>query len=237
MEKQLKYPIHNYFEWMSGTSTGSIIAVLLATGTPLRQLRATYFRFKDKILVGSRPYSSKNFEKLLNEELGQIKMCEISQIYNKKLIINATLIDRNPAHLYLFRSYESPQQILGLPDSPPGLSSYPKFKDQIAWKACRASGAAPTYIRAIGPFLDGGLIANNPTLDALSQFGLYNNALKAVGRQQQSEELDLVLSLGTGRFAVTQTEPIDVIRMWTLNPKELHKSTLYIKQIANLSTL
>ena len=43
------------------------------------------------------------------------------------------------------------------------------------WKAARASGAAPTYFKTMGRFVDGGLIANNPTLDVLSEIQLYHN--------------------------------------------------------------
>lgn len=47
------------------------------------------------------------------------------------------------------------------------------------WRAARSSGAAPTYFRPMGRFLDGGLLANNPTLDAMSEIHQYNKALKA----------------------------------------------------------
>jgi calcium-independent phospholipase A2 len=235
LEKHLKNPISNYFEWIAGTSTGSIEAMLLATGRPLVEIRSIYFKLKDQIFVGSRPYSSANFEKILENEIGsKVTMSDIQTTFNKKLIINATLIDRNPAQLHVFRSFESPEEILGLPDTPPGFKSYPNSTKQIAWKACRASGAAPTYFQASGPFLDGGLIANNPTLDAMSEFRYYNNALRAVGRGEEREKLDLVLSLGTGRFPLTKAQPIDVLRMWSFNPKEIHKNTLYIKQIGSL---
>lgn len=42
-------------------------------------------------------------------------------------------------------------------------------KFQPVWKAARASGAAPSYFRACGPYLDGGLISNNPTMDLLTE--------------------------------------------------------------------
>lgn len=54
------------------------------------------------------------------------------------------------------------------------------FLDQLVWRAARSSGAAPTYFRASGRFLDGGLMANNPTLDVLTEIHQYNLALKAV---------------------------------------------------------
>ena len=40
--------------------------------------------------------------------------------------------------------------------------------------------------RAFGRFLDGGLIANNPTLDALTEIHEYNMALKSVGREAEA---------------------------------------------------
>ena len=51
--------------------------------------------------------------------------------------------------------------------------------EQLVWKAARSSGAAPTYFRAMGAFLDGGLISNNPTLDVLTEVHEYNMGLKA----------------------------------------------------------
>lgn len=51
--------------------------------------------------------------------------------------------------------------------------------DQLMWRAGRASGAAPTYFKALGRFIDGGLISNNPTLDIMTEIHEYNCALKA----------------------------------------------------------
>ena len=55
--------------------------------------------------------------------------------------------------------------------------------DQLVWQAVRATGAAPTYFRANGRFIDGGLIANNPTLDVLSEIHKFNTANKAAVRK------------------------------------------------------
>lgn len=58
---------------------------------------------------------------------------------------------------------------LGHPPPPP--------PDQLVWRAARSSGAAPTYFRPNGRFLDGGLLANNPTLDAMTEIHEYNQDL------------------------------------------------------------
>lgn len=52
--------------------------------------------------------------------------------------------------------------------------------DQLVWRAARSTGAAPTYFRASGRFLDGGLMANNPTLDILTEIHQYNLAKKTL---------------------------------------------------------
>ena len=54
------------------------------------------------------------------------------------------------------------------------------FSDTYVWKAARSSGAAPTYFRSMGRFLDGGLMANNPTLDVLTEIHQHNMNLKAL---------------------------------------------------------
>lgn len=71
-------------------------------------------------------------------------------------MITATMADRFPPHLHLFRNYDSASDILGFTnrnDSP--VSEIPRPQDQLVWKTARSSGAAPTYFRPCGPFLDG----------------------------------------------------------------------------------
>lgn len=53
----------------------------------------------------------------------------------------------------------------------------PPTSEQLVWQAARSSGAAPTYFRPSGRFLDGGLLANNPTLDAMTEIHEYNQDL------------------------------------------------------------
>lgn len=66
----------------------------------------------------------------------------------------------------------------GLYQSPVPLGHHlPSPPDQLVWRAARSSGAAPTYFRPNGRFLDGGLLANNPTLDAMTEIHEYNQDL------------------------------------------------------------
>ena len=111
IEKRLKRPINDYFEWISGTSTGSIITAMLSLNIPLRNIKVIYYMLKDKIMIGPRPYDSGLLECLLKGILGEnVKMGQIK----KKIIITGTLADRTPCQLHLFRSYPSPNEILNL---------------------------------------------------------------------------------------------------------------------------
>lgn len=98
--------------------------------------------------------------------------------------------------------------------------------DPLIWQAVRASAAAPFFFKPYGPYLDGGIISNNPTLDIMTEFFAYQRARSFLrsrvgssrdkrGEDQQqtlqvdpevsegpTEELDMVLSLGTGRGRV-----------------------------------
>jgi len=51
--------------------------------------------------------------------------------------------------------------------------------------------------------LDGGLVANNPTMDAMTEIHELNLALKAVGREKEVKPLYLVVSVGTGEIPLT----------------------------------
>lgn len=96
----------------------------------------------------------------------------------------------------------------------------------MLWKACRASGAAPSFFRPSGAFIDGGLISNNPSLDALTAFTKNNSALIASGRAHEVQKLRLLLSIGTGKPPVIPADVIDVGSLVSLNPYEPYQSAL-----------
>jgi len=76
--------------------------------------------------------------------------------------------------------------------------------EQHVWRAARGTGAAPTFFRSMGRFLDGGLMANNPTLDIMTEIHKYYK-LQHDDKKKNSSNIGLVVSLGTG---TPPTEPV-----------------------------
>lgn len=144
LEDMLGCPIFKCFDWISGTSTGGILALFLATGSPcalqLLQLlmpirtghssaecRQYYFRMKDKVFGGTRPYESEPLDKFLQKTLGTQSTClymslvhstnavhflgeetTMADIVKPRVCLTATVADRFPADLHLFRNYKAP---------------------------------------------------------------------------------------------------------------------------------
>ncbi|CAG7730654.1 unnamed protein product [Allacma fusca] len=194
LEEIVNFPITHLFDWISGTSTGGVLGLGLAVGKSVIQMQALYIRLKDTIFGGSKPYSAELMDTFLKKEFGEdLKM---SDIRRPRVIITTTLIDTRPAEFHLFRNYLSPESIMNQNTQiDPGLGEY-------VWRVAKWTGAAPSYFKLDGSrYVDGGLIANNPTLDALTELIQFGTAMKSVGGYQCQGRTDvpnIVLSLGCG---------------------------------------
>ncbi|KAJ3613975.1 hypothetical protein NHX12_017552 [Muraenolepis orangiensis] len=180
LEREAGRPTRELFDWVSGTSTGGILALAIIHGKSMQYLRCLYFRMKEQVFNGSRPYESEPLEDFLKKEFGE--NTKMSDVRYPRVMVTSVLADRHPGELHIFRNYDTPS----LARTPP-YASTATFKslaipqEQLVWRAARSSGAAPTYFRPMGRFLDGGLLSNNPTLDAMTEVHQYNKALKAEG--------------------------------------------------------
>lgn len=122
LKKEKNLSIIDYFEWISGTSTGAILALALADGTSLMDCLRLYLRLKDDVFDAPiRPYSAENIEKFLQHQFGFARtMSEIRKkirykndfsvfYYNKlnyfRVMVTTTKADFNPPELILYRNY------------------------------------------------------------------------------------------------------------------------------------
>ncbi|XP_048473554.1 85/88 kDa calcium-independent phospholipase A2 isoform X2 [Rhincodon typus] len=231
IEQAAGQPVRELFDWISGTSTGGILALAIVHGKSMQYLRCLYFRMKDEVFKGSRPFSSVPLEEFLKKEFGEnTKMTDVTK---PKVMVTGTLADRHPGELHLFRNYNPPE----LQHDPPYMrtaefQAVTQPKDQLVWRAARCSGAAPTYFRPMGRFLDGGLLANNPTLDALTEIHEYSQNLRRKGRENQVKKLGIVVSLGTGKPPQVPVTSVDVFR--PSNPWELAKTVFGARELGKM---
>ncbi|XP_030287137.1 85/88 kDa calcium-independent phospholipase A2 isoform X3 [Sparus aurata] len=257
LEREAGRPTRELFDWVAGTSTGGILALAIIHGKSMEYLRCLYFRMKEQVFRGSRPYESAPLEDFLKKEFGEnTKMADVRY---PRVMVTSVLADRHPGELHIFRNYDLPSVhreppyattatfkpltipqgwededvlIVGYTDEPPRKRRKVTDEEQLVWRAARSSGAAPTYFRPMGRFLDGGLLANNPTLDAMSEIHQYNKALKAEGHGNQTKKLGIVVSLGTGKPPQVVVSSVDVFR--PSNPLELAKSIVSAKELGKM---
>eukprot|EP00063_Salmo_salar_P063313 XP_014038148.1 PREDICTED: 85/88 kDa calcium-independent phospholipase A2 isoform X1 [Salmo salar] len=257
LEKEAGRPIKELFDWVSGTSTGGILALAIVHGKDMEYLRCLYFRMKEQVFKGSRPYESAPLEDFLKKEFGENTM--MTDVRHPRVMVTSVLADRHPGELHLFRNYDPPSLprerpyaatatflpltipqgwededvlIVGYTQEPAKKRRKVTDQEQVVWRAARSSGAAPTYFRPMGRFLDGGLLANNPTLDAMTEIHQYNKSLKAEGRGSEVQRLGVVVSLGTGKPPQVVVNSVDVFR--PSNPLELAKSFVGAKELGKM---
>jgi patatin-like phospholipase/acyl hydrolase len=228
-----KLKLHEYFDAIAGTSTGSILAAGLAKGKTSKELIDLYKQNGDRIfpkpwtenlpgmlkliagLVFSPKYSHKGLESVLQEQLENTPIKAID-----KPILHILAYDTFYRNTTQFTNFH------------PQLGDR-WYDDTPLWKICVASASAPTFfppyklvpenIEKFGdwkfPHIDGGVGANNPTLSIvseallLSQQEIISDEIKA---ERNLKDLTLdkiaVLSIGTGN--VVQPFTYKTVKSW-----------------------
>jgi patatin-like phospholipase/acyl hydrolase len=176
---------------IAGTSTGGIIAILLAAGKPPSEVIDLYSKHAKEIFddswfddikdmgtaIGS-DYDNKKLKKRLEGALGKTRLRDLQ----KKVLIPTFDLDA-PADKDRPRMW-NPKFFHNFPGPD---SDGNEFAVDVALR----TSAAPTYFPAYQGYVDGGVVANNPGMAALAQ------ALDQQTGKQSLGDIAL-LSLGTG---------------------------------------
>jgi patatin-like phospholipase/acyl hydrolase len=245
VEGQLKAQnksLYEYFDMITGTSTGSILTAAIATRKPTAEIIELYrtkgesiFTPRQKIqnisnftkfLPGGlqgiiaalykAKYPHAGIERALKSALGEIKLKEV-----EKPIILILAYDTLYRNTTFFTNCH--------PDKGDRW-----YDDLPLWKICVSSSSAPTFFppyelepvdkEKFGkdwkfPHIDGGVGANNPSLAALShviKLARAKNVSPAIKQKYNLANLELddvaILSIGTGQTG----EPIEyeTVREW-----------------------
>jgi calcium-independent phospholipase A2 len=182
----------SYFDYIAGTSAGAVTGLIAAyTDAPTSISRALTYKLVTDVFSLPKLERDKQLEKYLIEILGE--NTSMSHPIQQKVIVTTTLGDRSPCKLHLMTNYGNAKDGQCSP------------QERKVWEAAKASSAAPYFFPPFnGKFLDGGLMANNPTLDALVEMQLQ------IEKEETQLKIGCVLSLGTGHACPKPIENVDV---------------------------
>lgn len=184
-------PLHECFDLIYGTSTGSIIGALLACGKPVDYIREKYFQLIPDIMgqciARGRTEALIRHAKPLFADMS-FKSCQTCLgIVAVRCDYNRPMIFKNTEYMAQGRKATF-EPGFGAPLSEAiiaSCSAYPFFEK------------FPVHTTKEGDVevIDGGFVANDPTLFALT------DAVRPLGR---SPDATTVLSIGTGDFPVSK---------------------------------
>jgi uncharacterized protein len=187
VERKLGRLISDEFDLVFGTSTGSIIGSLIAVGKPISEIKDLYFTHVPDIMKKKLKRSrTKALKKLANETFSELNYSDMQMYigivtthieYAKPMIFKSSV---NQAH----GRAATFEPGFGAPLSDAVIAScsaYPFFDKQVV----------KTLNQGNPRLMDGGFVANNPTLFAIAE------AIKAFNIPR--DEIS-VLSVGVGEY-------------------------------------
>ena len=206
------YRMSDYFDLIGGTSTGAIIASLLAIGKSVDEIKDLYMDLGNKIFGEKRnwwnPMETMKWLKA-NYDYAGLKQ-GLMDALGKDTILGS---DKIKTGLCIVAKRADTNSIWPMINHPRGKfydTEYGHNKDLLLWQVVRASTAAPTYFapqmvevskNQTAAFIDGGLsMANNPALTLLMIA-----TLKGFPFQwPMGEDKILLVSVGTGSLQFTK---------------------------------
>jgi patatin-like phospholipase/acyl hydrolase len=213
VRKQLnndKAVLSDYFDLIGGTSTGALIATMLAMGKEVEEVRDIYKKVGTKVFskpahwIKHIPFIGAFREMLLTKWSVKPLEEEIKKIVGEDTLLGSDVLKTGLCIVTKRADTMSTWPYINHPNG--------KFKENLdipIWRILRASSAAPTYFLPIevevgtldkpekGVFVDGGVsMANNPAF----QLFLVASLKGFPYHWKTSEDNLLMVSVGTGHW-------------------------------------
>ncbi|MEP6952063.1 MAG: patatin-like phospholipase family protein [Ginsengibacter sp.] len=206
MEEVAGIPCYQFCDMVAGTSTGAIVAGMMAFGKTATEIEGLYVQFVTKVflkdsLLANRflnppAYDKKNYRAALKQLLGDITLEQAHTKTGLDILITAKDVTDNEETF--FTCFEKDGQINGT------------YKTALLRTVMEATMSAPTYFHSLERFIDGGTTTfNNPSTAALLE------AVRYSGRGKYSVDKLTLFSMGTG--TIVQSVPPEQ----AFNPKGL----------------
>jgi uncharacterized protein len=186
LEQQAGAPCHQIFDMVSGTSTGGIIAALVASGRTAVEIEQLYRTFVTKVftrrdifasqLLNPPAWSKASFRRIVKDTLGDATLRQVCDRTGIDLLITSHDVAEGEE---TFFSY-----LRERPDN--------AYAQVLLRAVMEATMSAPTYFTPMERFVDGGTTTyNNPALAALLEAVQY-------GPPQYECSKLTIFSFGTG---------------------------------------
>lgn len=190
IESIANIPCYELFDMVSGTSTGGIMAGLIASGKTAIQIETLYVQLVTKVFqkrgifagrfIDSPAYDKVNYRSNLEAIIGDITLAQVCKQNNIDMMITSKDVTGNEETFFTCFN-----------NSPTVQSG--TYKDSLLRYVMEATMSAPTYFRPFERFIDGGTTAyNNPSMAAVMEAVCYG------GKGKYTADKLTVFSLGTG---------------------------------------
>ena len=180
-------PFHEHFDYLCGTSLGCLLILTMAyLKTSPKSTVSLFFKAASELFAKCPNCPKEIVDKSMQDTFGHNIM--LSDVQAPRVIITTCRANENPPELEL-------------------MCNYRKNPDRMwkTWETARASTAAPTYFPPHeDKYLDGGLVANNPTLDSMVEI------FEQGKREEKEVKIGMVLSLGTGIVPKEKVDDIEI---------------------------
>ena len=206
-----------YFDYISATSMGCASPLLTFYGNnTLESIFVTSLTDLVQLVGGTSNQSNRtdSVKQYISTSLGDTVMTDIEY---PRILITSSLADRIPIELHLVTNYGEARNDQKHP------------KERKVWEAFLMTTAAPVYMKPFeGKFIDGGIMVNNPTVDAIVEI-LHEN-----DKEGKQTKLGCVLSLGTGKSPVKYLDNV-AVTMPTFSFSSLRDITSTISAAKNMA--
>jgi len=201
-------PCYEFFDMISGTSTGGIISGLITTGHSAVEIETMYINLVtqvfDKKLLGNRfvnppAFTKEKYRTLLKGIIKDITLEDACALNDLDLMITAQ--DISASEETFFSCFKQDDGTF-----------YGTYKQVLLRSVMEATMSAPTYFYPLERFLDGGTTTyNNPALAAFMEAVSYSRAdkISSLSAYQISEITLFSFGTGISRQFIKPTQTIN----------------------------
>ena len=195
LEEVSTLPCYKLFDMVAGTSTGGIIAGLIATGHSAVEIEKIYEKLVTQVFdinilsnrfINPPAFSKDNYRKLLKKTISNITLQDACKLNDIDLMITAQ--DLAAAEETFFSCFKQDDD-----------TYYGTYKDVLLRAVMEATMSAPTYFYPLERFVDGGTTTyNNPAIAAFKEAISYSRADKNPQLSEYQISEITLFSFGTG---------------------------------------